>query len=175
MWLPLKQNMADNEWMYSGRTGPNEITDEWVEKTELFLDEIFRRSKRIDPHCPCAVCQRRFHHGRKIMESHLLLKGYMPNFIMPIDIAEQQRSREEVMRQRIDGNEDDGIRDMLDDLCAVDPKEPEEPGEPEEPEPTAKAFIEMLASSKKPLYEGAKISQLDAISQLLALKIACPL
>ena len=30
--------------------------------------------------------------------------------------------------------------------------------------------IEMLASSKKPLYEGAKISQLDAISQLMAVK-----
>ena len=49
-----------------------------------------------------------------------------------------------------------------------EPPEPEEPGEPEEPEPTAKAFLDMMASAKKPLYEGAKISQLDAISQLLA-------
>ena len=42
--------------------------------------------------------------------------------------------------------------------------------EPEEPEETAKAFLEILASSKKPLYEGAKLSVLDAISQLMAVK-----
>ena len=30
--------------------------------------------------------------------------------------------------------------------------------------------MEVLASSKKPLYAGAKISQLDAISQLIAVK-----
>ena len=57
---------------------------------------------------------------------------------------------------------------MLDDLRDADmpdsppsqeePPEPEEPDEPEEPEPTAKAFLDMMASAKKPLYEGAKIS-----------------
>ncbi|KAK1651012.1 hypothetical protein QYE76_068817 [Lolium multiflorum] len=40
--------------------------------------------------------------------------------------------------------------------------------EPEEPEPTAKAFYDMIAAAKRPLYEGAAISQLDAISQCLA-------
>ena len=82
------------------------------------------------------------------------------------------------MRQRIDGNANDGIGNMLDDLqyaemarsppLEEDPEQQEEPYEPEEPEPTAKAFLEMMASAKKPLYPGAEISQLDAISQLLA-------
>ena len=65
------------------------------------------------------------------------------------------------MRQRIDGNETDGILHLLDDLQDADmpdlpqeePKEspePEEPPEPEvlpqeEPEPSAKAFIDMMA------------------------------
>ena len=88
------------------------------------------------------------------------------------------------MRQRINGNEDDGIRNWLDDLRAGDmpdsppsqeepeePPEPEEPREPEDPEPTAKAFFAMMASSQRPLYEGAKVSQLDAISQALANKL----
>src|SRR3954462_12399915 len=82
------------------------------------------------------------------------------------------------MRQRLNGNEHDGIRNMLDDLINADqpnsppPREespePEEPLELEEPEPTAKAFLDIMAVTKRPLYEGAKISQLDAISQCLA-------
>ena len=75
------------------------------------------------------------------------------------------------MQQRIDGYEDDGVRDMLDDVIVAETANatPSE-NEPEEPEATAKAFLEVLASSKKPLYAGAKISQLDAISQLIAVK-----
>lgn len=39
-----------------------------------------------------------------------------------------------------------------------EPPEPEQPPEPEDPEPSAKAFYDMMASAKRPLYEGAKIS-----------------
>ena len=48
--------------------------------------------------------------------------------------------------------------------------DPEESEEPDEPEATTKAFIDMMASAKRPLYPGAEISQLDAISQQLATK-----
>ena len=50
-----------------------------------------------------------------------------------------------VMRQRINGNEDDGIRNFLEDLRDADipdlppsGEEPPAPSEPEEPEPTTK-------------------------------------
>jgi hypothetical protein len=72
------------------------------------------------------------------------------------------------MWQWINGHEDDGVRNMLDDLPAA--KTPHLTPSKNELEETANAFIEMLASSKKPLYEGAKISHLDAILQLLAVK-----
>jgi hypothetical protein len=114
------------------------------------------------------------------MKKHLWKHGYMPDFTMPINLAERDRERWEVMRQRIDGNADDGIRNLLDDLHYAqqahspppedDLEEPEEPKGPDEPEATAKAFLDMMASAKKPLYPGAEISQLDAISQKLATK-----
>jgi hypothetical protein len=104
----------------------------------------------------------------------------MPDFTMPINFAERDRERWEVMRQRIDGNADDGIRNLLDDLHYAqqahslppedDLEEPEEPEGPDEPEATTKAFLDMMASTKKPLYQGAEISQLDAILQKLATK-----
>lgn len=93
------------------------------------------------------------------MTLHHRTHGYMEKFHMPINFAERGSGRHEVMRQRIGGYVDDGVRDMLDDVIAG-----------EESEATAKSLLEILASSKKPLYTGAKLSQLDAISQLMAVK-----
>jgi hypothetical protein len=92
----------------------------------------------------------------------------MPNYVTSVDFSQYDRDRGEVMRQRINGNEDDGIRYLLDDLHDAylpdSPPPQEEPlgskelPEPEESEPTAKAFYDMMAGGKRPLYEGANIS-----------------
>ena len=145
--------MADNQWMYSGFIRRNRVTSEWIAKTDVYLKEIFRSPMRIIPPCPCARCVRRYRKNQD-MTNHLRTHGYMPNFGMPpINLAEQDRGREEVMQQRIDGYVDDGVRDMLDDVIAAETAHatPSE-NEPEEPEATAKAFLEVLACSKKPLY-----------------------
>jgi hypothetical protein len=104
----------------------------------------------------------------------------MSHYVTHIDFDEHECDRGDVVRQRLNGNEYDGVRDLLDDLIHGDmPDSPpsweeapelEEPLEPEEPEPIAKAFYDMLVAAKKPLYDGASISQLDAISQCLANK-----
>ncbi|KAK1645871.1 hypothetical protein QYE76_063676 [Lolium multiflorum] len=141
----------------------------------------------VRPRCPCNVCRRR--HPKDILEmtKHLWWNGYMRDYDPPVDFSRHERDRGEVMRQRIDGNENDGILNLLDDLRDADmpelpwdeQSEPEEPPEPEgppqpeelpeeEPEPTARAFIDMMASARRPLYPGAKMSQLDGITQLLA-------
>jgi hypothetical protein len=81
----------------------------------------------------------------------------MPNYVTSVDFSQYDHDRGEVTRQRIDGNEDDGIRYLLDDLhdaympdSPPEPEEPpelEEPPESEEPEPTAKAFYDMMAAT----------------------------
>jgi hypothetical protein len=101
------------------------------------------------------------------MYKHLLQYGYMSHYVMHIDFDEHERDRGDVMRQRVNGNEYDGVRDLLDDLIhgnmpdsppsSDEVPEPEEAPKPEEPEPTAKAFYDILAAAKKPLYEGASI------------------
>ena len=112
--------MADNQWMYSGFIRRNRVTSEWIVKTDVYLKEIFHRPMRIIPPCPCVRCARRHRRNQTDMSEHLRTHGYMPNFDMPpINIAEQDRGREEVMRQRIDGYEDDGVRDMLDDVIGA--------------------------------------------------------
>ena len=122
--------MADNEWMYSGRISAHERTDGWEWKTNFFVKDLARGSKSaVRPLCPCAQCKRRQRQGKLDMTKHLWLNGYMPDFTMRVDFAEYERAREEVMRQRIDGNEDDGIRNMLDgfrDAAMPDLPPPEE-------------------------------------------------
>ena len=72
------------------------------------------------------------------------------------------------MRQRIDEcDAAGGIGDMLDDYEEAHFGEgPQE----EEPEATAKAYYEMLEVVQKPLHGQTKVSQLDGIGRLMALK-----
>ncbi|KAK1692814.1 hypothetical protein QYE76_009511 [Lolium multiflorum] len=166
--------MADNGWMYNERVSATEKTDEWTRKTHFLVNELARGTKGlVRALCPCVRCVKRQRRGKDEMYRHLLQYGYMHGYVTEIDFDERERDRGEVMRQRLNGNAYDGIRDFLDDLVHADvpdspPPEPEAPPEPEEPEPTAKAFYDMIAAAKRPLYEGAAISQLDAISQCLA-------
>ena len=181
VWLAIKQRMADNGWMYSGRVSATKKTEEWMQKTHYLVKELARGQKgRFQALCPCNRCKKYHRQGKDEMYQHLLRHGYMPNYVTQVDFHERERDRGEVMRQRLNGNEYDGIRNLLDDLhdahmpdsppLREEPLEPEVPPEPEEAEPVAKAFYDMLAAAKKPLYEGAAMSQLDSISQCLAAK-----
>ena len=37
--------MDDREWMYTGRSSQGSLTDEWIEKTNAFLELAFARVK----------------------------------------------------------------------------------------------------------------------------------
>ena len=174
--------MADNGWMYSGRTSAVDRTDEWTWKTAMVVQEIARGPKTLDPRCPCVRCRNRHRARKEVMKQHLWAYGYMSGFVTTVEFTKNECDRVDVMRQRIDGIEYDGMRNLLEDFrdampestpCAEPegPSEPEQPPEPQDPEPSAKAFYDMMESAKRPLYPGANVSQLDTISQLLATKL----
>ena len=33
--------MEDREWMYTGRASQGQVTDEWIDKTDAFLERAF--------------------------------------------------------------------------------------------------------------------------------------
>ena len=74
-----KAEMADNQWMYSGFFRRDQVTTEWVEKTDVFLKEIFRSPMRMVPECPCAKCKRRIRRDKSEMTKHLRTDGFMPS------------------------------------------------------------------------------------------------
>ena len=128
----IKQRMAGNGWMYSGRISPLERSDEWVWRTDFLVKELARGSKAgLRPFCPCTRCGKRQRKGKDDMIKHLWSYGYMPGFTTTIDFAEHERESGRVMRQRINGNADDGIRNFLNDLR--DAHMPDSPPSYEEP------------------------------------------
>ena len=77
--------------------------------------------------------------------------------------------RDEVVKQRIkDHDADAGVGDMLDDFHEAHFDEGRR--EEEEPEATAKVYYDMLAAAQQPLHGHTKVSQLDAIGRLKAVK-----
>jgi hypothetical protein len=172
--------MDNREWMYTGRPSQAGITHEWIEKTEGFLNQAFGKASggASDTFCPCSECGNRKRKTRRVMGEHLCKYGFMPNYTRWVFHGEARRTRDEVVRPRLEAfDADGGVAGWLGDYHeAAFAEGPTEEGEEEkedaeeEPEPTAKVFYEMLSSAQKLLHEKATVSQLDAIGRLMGLK-----
>src|SRR6266540_4918659 len=158
--------MVDREWMYTGWTGSGRMNDEFVTETANFLELAFSRAKGDYALCPCAKCMNTRKQKKDEMTRHLCLYGFVSNYTVWTHHGEHERARAEVLRQRTDDIEGPGVGDMIDDYH--DAHFPEDEGE--YPEETARAFLDMLDSVKKPLHQHTRMSQLDAISKILAIK-----
>jgi len=106
---------------------------------------------------------------REVMTNHLCNYGFTRNYTRWTYHGEANRMRDEVVRQRIEEHDADaGVADMLDDFHEAHFDEGRR--EEEEPEATAKAYYDMLAAAQQPLHGHTKVSQLDAIGRLMAVK-----
>jgi hypothetical protein len=158
----------DCGWMYTSRRSKDNISQEWIDKTIDFLDHAFvRNTSHFGVMCPCNRCYNRHPQIRSKMVEHLVKNGFRPRMLW-VHHSECGQHRVDVIRQRTDdggGYNENRIPEMVDDVRhAFDiPLE-------EEPEPTTQAFFDMLIASNKPLHGHTQVSQLDAITRLLAVK-----
>jgi hypothetical protein len=159
----------DHGWMYTGHRSKDNISREWIDKTTEFLDHVFARNTgHFGVMCPCNRCYNRRPQIRSKMIEHLVKNGFRPGYTVWVHHGERGQSRSDVICQRTNdggGYNENRIPEMVDDVRhAFDiPLE-------EEPEPTTQAFFDMLNASNKPLHGHTKVSQLDAITCLLAVK-----
>jgi len=165
--------MDDREWMYTGHSGYGEWTEEWISKTNGFLETAFGRTGGRDKvWCPCNNCENKMEQTKMQMGKHLGRFGFMPGYKWWICHGEA-RMRDEAVRQCIvDLNADGGVGDMLDDFHEAHFGEGcmEEEEDEEEPEATAKAYYDMLSAAQQPLHGQTMVSQLDAIGRVMAFK-----
>ena len=156
--------------MYTGRRERNDVTTEWIRKTDAFVERAYGEAAKgasLVP-CPCSKCDNRKRKPKKTMVEHIWKNGFTSGYTRWIFHGEAHRTREEVLRQRVeDYDADAGVADMLNDY-----QEAQYTGGcmDDEPEPTAKAFYDMFDAAQKPLHGQTKVSQLDAIGRVMAFK-----
>ncbi|XP_066320042.1 uncharacterized protein [Miscanthus floridulus] len=155
--------------MYTGRPSQRALTNEWIEKTEAFIDRAFALVPGASAiWCPCSRCANRRRQPKDVMSTHLCKNGFTADYTRWIYHGEADRMREEVVRARVeDFDADAGVGDWLNDFHEAHVGEE---GGVEEPEATAKAYYDMLSLAHKPLHDHTNVSQLDAIGRVMALK-----
>jgi hypothetical protein len=139
--------MDDYEWMYTGCRSEGDFTDEWMMRTNDFLELAFGESAKgaILVLCPCMRCTNRKRKNKEDIGKHLLKFGFPPNYTQWVFHDEAQRLREEVVRPHLeDFDAGAGVADTLADWHEG------QYGEgctEEEMEQTAKTFYDMMSSA----------------------------
>jgi hypothetical protein len=65
--------MEDREWMYTGRVGRNDVTPEWIRKTDAFVERTYGEAAKrasLVP-CPCSKFAKRKRKSKKDMVQHI--------------------------------------------------------------------------------------------------------
>ena len=95
--------MEDHEWMYMDRSSQGSLTDEWIEKTDAFLELAFARVKGARATwCPCNICANTHRQTKVVMGKHLYKNGFTIDYTRWIYHGESDRVRDEVVRQCIE-------------------------------------------------------------------------
>ena len=146
--------MSDRAWMYTGHPRQKDMTPEWMTKTKGFIRATFANGQETT-WCPCVECDNYRKMSKFEMIKHLQKSGFTPGYTMWTFHGESaQRSRAEEGRRRTDEH-GTGMENMVQDWDDARDSD-------EEMEESAKAFNEMLESSKRPLHEHTELCQLDA-------------
>ena len=70
--------MEDRNWMYSGRAGASQMSDEWLTKTLEFLEFAFAKNPGLT-WCPCKCYKNQRRQTKDDMGFHLAKSGFMPD------------------------------------------------------------------------------------------------
>ena len=104
--------------MYTGHASQGQVTNEWIDKADAFLEWAFgvaaKGASKIC--CPCNKCANRKRQTKKVMGEHLWKNGFTADYTRWVYHGEADRMREEVVRPRVeDYDADAGVADMLND------------------------------------------------------------
>ena len=155
--------MDEREWMYTGCSSQGSFTDEWIEKTDAFLELAFAKVKGTRATwCPCSSCANMRRQTKVVMGKHLCKNGFTADYVQWTYRGAADRMRDEVVRERIEDYDVDAmVGDMLNDYHEA------HFDDGRRVEAIAKAYYHLLSATQQPLHGHTKVSQLDAIASLL--------
>jgi hypothetical protein len=75
--------MEDCEWMYTCHVGRNDVTLEWIRKTDAFVEHAFGEAAKGATLvlCLCSKCANRKRKTKKAMVEHIWKNGFTPDYI----------------------------------------------------------------------------------------------
>jgi hypothetical protein len=111
-WLTL--------FLFQGHVGRNDVTPEWIRKTDAFVEWAFGEAAKgaslVPCPCLCNKCANRKRKSKKGIIEHIWKNGFTLDYTWWIFHGEAHRTREEVVRQCVeDYDADAGVADMLND------------------------------------------------------------
>jgi hypothetical protein len=149
----------DRSWMYDGWTSNGMPTQEWMVNTQAFVDHVFFLSPGGGlAKCPGNNCHNCSCQVKIDMECHLCKFGFMPNYERWYEHGESQEQEPYNLVDSFEENED-RMDAMMDDFL----QQVENAAETLE-------YFGLLASSKEPLHGATTLSQLAAMTRLMAIK-----
>jgi hypothetical protein len=111
--------MDDREWMYTGRLSQGQVIDEWINKTDEFLELAFGEAAKgaSKIFCPYSNCANRKRQTKMVMGQHLWKNGFTTDYTLWVYHGEADHMREEVVRPCVEHyDEDVRVADWLDDF-----------------------------------------------------------
>jgi hypothetical protein len=74
--------MEGHEWMYMGHVGRNDVTLEWIRKTNAFVEQAYgevAKGASLVPY-PCSKCANRKIKSKNVMVEHIWKNGFTPDY-----------------------------------------------------------------------------------------------
>lgn len=147
--------------MYQGWSDDGRQSEDWVCKTDAFLDLAFSsvsNAKRSGIPCPCTDCQNGVRQKRAVLRMHLCKRGFMPGYTRWTEHGESPIST--VPTAGHARNTPDADLGDAKHASSVE----------EEPTADAKAFSAMSLAAQEPLHHCTSVPRLTAVAHLMAFK-----
>jgi hypothetical protein len=151
----------DRSWMYNGWDKGGNYTNEWMDKATTFLDHAFSRTWIVQ--CPCSVCQNlRCLEDKRTIAMNLCKNGFVPGYEVWTFHGESGSRVIAEDEHDCDMWDVDRMDEMLE---AIQVEVTEGP-----PIAEVEVFFKLLKASEDPLHEYTKVTLLDFITWMMAIK-----
>ena len=103
--------------MYTGSASQGQVTNEWIDKTDAFLEQAFGMAAKGASKICCSYskCANRKRQMKKVMGEHLWKNGFTVDYTWWVYHGEADRLREVVRPCVKDYDADARVADMLND------------------------------------------------------------
>jgi hypothetical protein len=167
IWFGLTvSGMAeDRAWMYNGWSRNGRHFDDWVAKTNDFVDHVFSLSLTGTVRCPTRRHENSIFFNKERVSLDLCQFGFMPEYEVWVHHGEVVSNRNVEEEENNDWAGDDAMHEMLDPLRLELNLSFKDSATPE-----VSRFFKLLKDSEEPLHEHTDMSILAFVTRLMAIK-----